>query len=54
MMKVIYEEMDKLDLPIDEVEIDRCHRTGAAYTDEHTVLKSINIFTRSLHAWIKS
>ena len=34
IMKVIHEEMDKLDLPIEEVEIDCCHRTGTAYTDE--------------------
>ena len=34
IMKVIYEEMDKLDLPIEEVEIDHCHHTGTAYIDE--------------------
>ena len=34
VMQVIYEEMDRLDTPIEEVEIDRAHRSGKKYKDQ--------------------
>ena len=34
VMGKVYEEMDYLDAPIKEVEIDRAHRTGKKYKDE--------------------
>lgn len=35
VMQKIYEEMDYLDAHIDELEIDRAHRTGSKYQDEN-------------------
>ena len=35
IMGKIYEEMDYLDANIDELEIDRAHRTGSKYQDEN-------------------
>ena len=34
VMRGVYDEMDRLDAPINELEIDRAHRTGKKYKDE--------------------
>ena len=33
MLKEVYNEMGRLDSPINEIEVDRAHRTGKAYKD---------------------
>ena len=33
VVKEVYNEMDRLDSPINEIEVDRAHRTGKAYKD---------------------